>query len=225
MTVVRTFAWAAIVLLAWMTNFSAHADVVFQDQNGKPVPGVVVFASDATYGTSSSAADPRRTLEVDQKNKRFAPYVSTTGPESEVLFPNSDDVRHHVYSFSSGNRVERKLYRANEAEPVRLEKTGVVALGCNIHDNMQAYVLVTDRKTIGVSDDNGVVSVPADLTSETFEVWHPMLNAKGTPMSVTAIADRGIALAALPFVWSDPQRTRITSDLESLLRQFSNGTP
>lgn len=64
-------------------------------------------------------------------------YVGT-----RVTFPNRDNIRHHVYSFSSAKKFELPLYIGTPAAPVVFDKPGVVALGCNIHDWMLAYIYV-----------------------------------------------------------------------------------
>jgi hypothetical protein len=56
--------------------------------------------------------------------------------------PNSDNIRHHVYSFSPAKKFELPLYSGVPAEPVVFDKVGFVTLGCNIHDWMIAFVAV-----------------------------------------------------------------------------------
>lgn len=167
-------------------------------------------------------------LIIDQRNKRFEPFVTVSAPQRPVSFPNSDDIRHHVYSFSEGNAFERKLYRADDAEPVTFTAQGVVALGCNIHDNMQAYVLVTADSVAGPSDARGVIRVagsapPADTV--TLPLWHPLLNTTGEASSVPLTRADGGATVTLPLTWNDPQERRSRGDLESLLREFSRENP
>jgi hypothetical protein len=45
-----------------------------------------------------------------------------------VNFPNRDNIRHHVYSFSSAKKFELPLYIGTPAAPVVFDKPGVVAL-------------------------------------------------------------------------------------------------
>jgi len=61
-----------------------------------------------------------------------------------ILFPNHDKVRHHVYSFSPAKTFELKLYSGVPGTPVLFDKPGLVVLGCNIHDQMVAYVQVVN---------------------------------------------------------------------------------
>ena len=61
-----------------------------------------------------------------------------------MYFPNSDNVRHQVYSFSPAKRFQLPLYAGTPAAPVVFDRPGVVAIGCNIHDQMSAYLVVVD---------------------------------------------------------------------------------
>ncbi|MEE4109769.1 MAG: hypothetical protein V2I24_10495, partial [Halieaceae bacterium] len=166
-------------------------------------------------------------LIIDQRNKRFEPFVSVTAPRRSISFPNSDDIRHHVYSFSEGNAFERKLYRADDAAPVTFSTPGIVALGCNIHDNMQAYVLVTAEPVAGPSDATGVLRVAGRAPDDDAKLplWHPLLNTSGEATALPFSRSGANITVVLPLTWNDPQAQRSTSDLESLLRQFSREDP
>ncbi len=112
--------------------------------------------------------------EMVQENIQFVPYVLIASVGSDVTFPNHDRVRHHVYSFSKGNRFELRLYGREEKRFITFEAPGIVAVGCNIHDGMVGYIRVVDTPFAGKTDENGVVDlgeVPEDLTTVT--VWHP----------------------------------------------------
>jgi plastocyanin len=209
-----------LLLTLALTSVSTRAlELRFVDLAATPVPGVVVWAAAAQSSVPAAAPAERRPTIVDQRDKQFVPFVSVVAPGTEVRFPNSDDIRHHVYSFSEGNRFERKLYRANDAAPVRFDTAGVVALGCNIHDNMEAYILVRDLPDAVVSDERGAASVTVQEPG-TLQLWHPMLpeiielpasgNRGGIPRTVT-----------LPLTWDDPQIPRSVNELEQLLKAFS----
>lgn len=201
-------------------------ELFFADQTGAPLPWVVLrYRGDdlaVPAGSETPSVSPSPFI-IDQRNKQFTPFVSIVPVGATIRFPNSDDVRHHVYSFSEGNAFERKLYRADDAQPVAFPTPGLVAMGCNIHDNMQAYVLVTDQPA-WISDDAGRITLPAALPLHAMEHWHPLLNGQGTfaPLRPTAINADTVALS---LTWVDPQAPRTQGDLEELLRRFSVETP
>ncbi len=108
---------------------------------------------------------------------------------AEVDFPNLDNVRHHVYSFSAPHPFELKLYGRDETRIVRFDKPGVIALGCNIHDSMVAFILVVDTPYAAKSDAAGQ-AVIRGLPAGTFtlKAWHPYLRAPGNTVSATVTA-------------------------------------
>ncbi len=121
-------------------------------------------------------AKPLANVEISQKNKRFHPYVTVITKGTALRFPNLDTVRHHVYSFSSAKRFDLKLFHGREAAPVVFDKTGLVAIGCNIHDWMLGYIKIVDTPYFAVTDSQGV-TVPLDLPAGQWQVsvWHPRL--------------------------------------------------
>lgn len=111
------------------------------DAAGKPLADAVVFLDSAD---ARKLARPLAGVEMAQEKRQFVPGVLVVTTGTEVLFPNRDTVRHHVYSFSPAKKFELKLYTGTPTNPVLFDKTGVVALGCNIHDQMVGWILVLD---------------------------------------------------------------------------------
>jgi hypothetical protein len=111
---------------------------------------------------------------VAQKDLTFVPFVTAVQKGSAIEFPNQDKTRHHVYSFSPAKVFELKLYAGKPEAPVIFEKAGVVALGCNIHDYMQAYVYVGTSPFLAVTNVDGVATF-AELPAGEYQVklWHP----------------------------------------------------
>jgi len=94
---------------------------------------------------------------------------------STVEFPNSDSVSHQIYSFSAAKKFQLPLYRGKRYPPVRFEQVGFVTLGCNIHDPMLAYVVVTDAPYFGRTDSKGSWSVEVPRGTYRVTVWHPRM--------------------------------------------------
>jgi hypothetical protein len=115
-----------------------------------------------------------------------------------VSFPNSDNIRHHVYSFSPAKKFELPLYSGVPAEPVIFDKVGFVTLGCNIHDWMIAYVAVLPTPYFQVTRQDGR-AVLKDLPAGqyTVQVWHPAL--KGQPEAFAQRVDIGGGTKSLQF--------------------------
>ena len=111
------------------------------DAAGKPVADAVVFLDSAE---AHKQVKPLAGVEMAQEKRQFVPGVLVVPVGTEVLFPNRDSVRHHVYSFSPAKKFELKLYSGTPSNLVLFDKSGVVTLGCNIHDQMVRWVLVVD---------------------------------------------------------------------------------
>lgn len=114
---------------------------------------------------------------MDQRNSQFVPGVLLITAGSMVTFPNSDNIRHQVYSFSPAKSFNLSLYAGTPAAPVRFDRPGVVAIGCNIHDWMIGYIVVLDTPYFAKTNAQGVASVKAPVGKYSMTVWHSRLAA------------------------------------------------
>ena len=155
---------------------AATVTIQLQDATGKPLTDAVAYLESAQASRALGAAKPANLVEIAQIAKQFNPRVSVVPVGSMVNFPNKDAVRHHVYSFSPAKTFELKLYSGTPTSPVQFDKAGVAVVGCNIHDNMVAWVVVVDTPYFGHSAKAGPLvlnNVPAG--SYRLRVWHPGL--------------------------------------------------
>jgi len=112
---------------------------------------------------------------IEQQGREFIPFVTIVQSGAAIEFPNRDPVKHHVYSFSRAKTFELKLYAGKPAKPLIFDKPGEVALGCNIHDWMEAYVLVVNTPYFAKTAANGravVDNVPPGRYR--LKLWHPL---------------------------------------------------
>ena len=157
---------------------AAPLSVRVVDASGRPVRDAVVTLYPA--GGAARAPHGGGRFVVSQQNLQFHPFLTIVPVGADVSFPNLDPTKHHVYSFSPAKRFELKLFAKDQSRTVHFDKAGVVALGCNIHDQMSAFIVVTDSAWTARTNAQGVVTftdapnAPARLT-----VWHPYLRAPG----------------------------------------------
>ena len=114
-----------------------------------------------TFYPAGNAARPARAggrFVVSQKNIQFHPFLTIVPVGADVSFPNFDPTKHHVYSFSPAKRFELKLFARDQSRTVHFDKPGVVALGCNIHDQMSAFIVVTDSAWTARTNAQGVAA-------------------------------------------------------------------
>ena len=121
----------------------------------------------------NETAVPVCTTETSGTKRRFVPMVSVVQTGAAVTFPNKDNIEHDVYSFSPAKRFELHLYHGIPAKPVVFDQPGLVVMGCNIHDQMIAYLLVVDTPWFAKTDAHGqaaIENVPGGAYRLT--VWH-----------------------------------------------------
>ncbi len=166
------FASLFVLIGCWAFAVAAPAATLTArvvDQEGKPLPNAVL----TLQGPPGKTAVVLK-ANMDQRDQEFAPRVLAVHSNTEVKFPNSDNIRHQVYSFSPAKRFELRLYSGTPSDPLLFDKPGVVVLGCNIHDWMVGYIYVTDEPWFAVSDANGVVKFE-DMSAGHYSatLWHP----------------------------------------------------
>jgi hemoglobin len=92
---------------------------------------------------------------IEQRGKEFAPHVMAVPVGSTIAFPNFDDIYHNVFSLSKSKAFDLGMYKSGETREVKFDKPGIVRLGCNIHANMSAYVIVVDAPHYVVAQPDG----------------------------------------------------------------------
>lgn len=157
---------------------------------GNNIPHVVILAPE-----NQLPADPDLNREMpaaimDQIDKAFAPEVLVIEQGRKVNFPNSDNIRHHVYSFSKPKVFELKLYAKQPEHPIEFEQAGIVVLGCNIHDQMLGFIVVSDTATWAETDSNGLATLPLPENLNTIRVWHPNLKSGFNQVEVHPLPKR-----------------------------------
>ena len=186
-------AIVAVMVLAGVGD-AAEITAVVKDQHGEPVADAVVVAV-ARSGPPPRVARPVRDT-VDQIDKEFVPYVKAVVVGSSVFFPNKDNIRHHVYSFSPAKTFELPLYSGTPANPVVFDRPGIVPIGCNIHDWMLAYIYVADSPYFATTARPGRVTLDS-LPPGTYavRVWHPRMEGteEATVRPITLTTSQEVA--------------------------------
>jgi plastocyanin len=161
---------------------AATVDVRVQDARGRAVRDAVVYAE--PVGRPLPLA--QKTAIMDQKNRMFIPHVLPVQVGTRVRFPNSDDIRHHVYSFSAAKQFQLPLYKGTPANPEVFDKAGVVTLGCNIHDQMSAFIVIVDTPYFEKTAADGQATLRGlDAGRYLLRVWYPDMRDEPAPRNVT----------------------------------------
>jgi plastocyanin len=192
---VHHFALFASALLTTAPVAAASATVSVTDALGRPAADAVVMLEPAS---AKAAVKPMPQVEVSQAKRQFTPRVTVITTGTPVNFPNFDTVRHHVFSISPAKTFELKLYAGVPNKPIVFDKAGLVILGCNIHDPMIAWVVVSDTPWYGVAGEDGKVRL-ADLPAGNYRlrVWHPALPANTeAPVVTVSVGSADLQLAS-----------------------------
>ncbi len=169
MSLARAARWLAPLFLC-ATACAANIEASIFSPTGQPVEDAAVVI-EPVAGTTPRR---QRTVTIEQRDRDFIPYVTVIQTGTLVEFPNRDPFKHHIYSFSPAKVFEIKLYADKPALPVLFDKAGEVAIGCNIHDWMEAYILVVNSAYFAKTGHDGravVRDVPVGRYR--LRVWHP----------------------------------------------------
>jgi plastocyanin len=193
----RWNCWAVVLFFLAPGLGAAELTVRISANRGAPVADAVVTITPQA-GTMTPVARPApETRIIDQKNETFIPYVEIFRPGDSIVFHNADHTRHHVYSFAPARQFEFVLTSGASSAPLQLAHAGVVAVGCNIHDQMIMYAYISDAPWIVRSGPDGRVVFDA-LPQGDFDVrvWHPQLRpGQPDPVQTLHVADASDAKA------------------------------
>lgn len=168
----RTLLGGLVLLLGLAINLPVQAAqlLITDAATGEPLEDAVIEVHHPGPGKATEEQ------EIIQRDATFLPLVSVVAVGSRVSFPNRDTTRHHVFSFSPAKVFDLELYLQETPPPIHMDQAGVVVLGCNIHDQMQAFIVVSDAQTAGQTSRGGRLTL-SDLPggSHRLRVWHPRL--------------------------------------------------
>jgi plastocyanin len=196
---------AVIGAIAGTAASAATVDVTITDSKGAPAANAVVSLAPQETTATIASRTPEKSL-IDQRHETFLPLVVVVRKGGEVVFTNNDVTMHQVYSFSPIRQFQFEIDKGRISKPVVFDKPGVAAIGCNIHDNMVAYVFVADAPFAVVTDAGGHAEIHDVPDGRYFAgVWHPQLRVgrKPAPSALTvggghANLSLSVALTAMP---------------------------
>ncbi len=164
----------AALLSGAIPGHAASMRILVKDRHGRLVSDAVILATPADSKSAQRQKPPPDA--IDQVDKQFVPFVKPVFVGSKVRFPNSDHIRHQVYSFSPAKKFELPLYGGTDAPPVVFDKPGVVVLGCNIHDWMVGYIYVSETPFFAKTERGGTAVIDDMPPGEyTVRIWHPSM--------------------------------------------------
>lgn len=166
---IRPLVFVALHACA-LASHAGALTVQVLDANGQALQDAVVYAEPASGQT---VPKQQKIAEIEQNGRKFIPQVTVIQAGTSIAFPNNDTVRHHVYSFSPAKVFDLKLYTGQPENPVSFDKAGTVVIGCNIHDQMIAYIHVVPTPYFAKTDVTGKARIEG-LAAGRYQLkaWH-----------------------------------------------------
>jgi plastocyanin len=98
---------------------------------------------------------PEVNPRINQKDLMFRPLVLPIIVGTTVDFPNSDEVFHNVFSYSSPKEFDLGRYPIGKSKKVTFDRPGVVNVYCDIHAYMYATILVLENPWFAIPGKDG----------------------------------------------------------------------
>lgn len=166
------FIFFLLLIMANSVSYAGNIAVTLLDNQQKPLANAVVYLLPKT----ASVEPVEKMAIMDQVDTQFYPHILAVQRNTQVSFPNSDSIQHHVYSFSSAKVFELELYKGLRADPLLFDNLGVVEMGCNVHDWMLGYIYVVDTPYFKKSGIAGEVIINVPDGEYTLKAWHPRIS-------------------------------------------------
>lgn len=149
------FLCAFLFIITFLLTAASHAETIrgtFKFKNEDDAGKVVVYIEKA----DGTFVPPDRHPVMDQIELTFVPYVLPVLIGTTVDFHNSDDVLNNIFTPSwAGHKFNLGTYPKSVVRSFTFDRLGVVALLCNIHPDMEGYILVLQNPYFTIPDKEG----------------------------------------------------------------------
>ncbi len=125
---------------------------------------------------------------LDQYNLTFVPHVIAVQKGTTIDFPNSDLVRHNVFSPPDCcKQFNLGTYDVGVVKHVTFDEAGEVPLLCNVHAEMSAFVLVLENPYFSVTGRDGAFKIE-NVPPGTYKLsaWHEKLRTVTKDITIEA---------------------------------------
>lgn len=129
---------------------------------------------------------PEEHAKMDQFELVFIPHVLVVLKGTTVDYHNSDDIAHNVFSPDNvADKMNLGTWLSGEVRPYTFNKPGAAAMLCNVHPEMEAYVVVVQNPYFSKTDREGNYEIKNVPPGEyTLKVWNKKFRAKGKKITI-----------------------------------------
>ena len=171
------------IFIQWLTAGELSGKVTCQGVRGNAGAVIYLKKVDGTFSPSPVPA------EMDQKNLKFEPHILPITVGTTVNFVNSDDVLPNVFSPDAcANEFNLGTYPKGEKRSHTFTKEGCFSvLLCNVHPEMEAWILVLQNPYFAVTDEAGAYRIE-EIPPGTYTVvaWHERLKNQQQTVEIKA---------------------------------------
>lgn len=154
------------------------------DETSKGLANAVIRIEGISSGKPFSEA----TQQIEQLKCRYQPHIAIVRPGEEFNIVNQDPILHNIHAYR-GDETAFNLAQPfqGQASPQTLEEEGVVRVACDVHNWMEAWVLVIDSPYFAVTDSSGAFSI-SGVPPGTYSItmWHEVLGSGEKTVTVTS---------------------------------------
>ncbi|HLF14068.1 MAG TPA: hypothetical protein VI932_04190 [Bacteroidota bacterium] len=129
---------------------------------------------------------PKEHAKMDQKNLTFIPHVLPILAGTAVDYLNSDDVLHNVFTPEKcAEKFNLGTWPKGQVRSYTFKEPGCIpVMLCNVHPEMEAYILVLGTPYYAVSAKDGSYALKDIPPGKyTLKIWHEKL--KGDAKEIT----------------------------------------
>jgi plastocyanin len=159
---------------------------------GKPTGDAVVSVeglSSAQIKAQVATMKPQKKAMV-QRDLKFHPTVVAIRVGDTVDFPNQDKTWHNVFSEGGANDFDLGLYPPEKTRSKKFDKAGVSHILCNVHPNMEAFVVVKAHPFFSSTDSRGLYEIKnVPLGKLRVQIWHPSLEVRSETVELVRDAE------------------------------------
>ncbi len=169
-------------------------------RGGEPVANIAVLVS------SSAPTPPAAIARLQEVELTFLPKVQVVPVGSSLRVRNVDHEAHTVHGALAGRTLFNRATVPGGAEAIlSLDAPGIVAITCDLHSYMRAWVIVTASPHHAITNSDGTFRIPgippdrAEVRLVDPDVKLPAGQEPGVLVATVEVADKPVQLTlALP---------------------------
>ncbi len=166
--------------------------VLFQGEKDPPKgiivsDAVVYLVGSGPAPTAVPAKDGPPVAILDQRDIAFVPHVLPVAQGSKVEIRNSDAILHNVHTRSAKNPPFNRAQLAKRTFHVVFESPEVIPVGCDVHSQMSAYILVLPTPLFTKAGKDGTYTI-AGIPPGKYQLigWHEKYGPVTTEVEAAA---------------------------------------